>query len=227
MKIVAIIPARGGSKGIPRKNIKSLAQKPLIAYSIEAAQKSKYIDRTILSTEDNEIEKVAKQFGAEVFKRPEELAQDITKTAPVLLNVVEELEKQNYHPDIVILLQPTSPLRTTKQIDAVVEKLLNSDNDSVFTGFWFSQAMPLWQKDDDGNFKSLYNYHLRPRRQEESLRGNIFCEDGSIYAIKIDAFKKHKDFIGENPYIFETKQQIDIDTVQDFENVEKIILNRN
>lgn len=224
MKVLAIIPARGGSKGIPRKNVKLLADKPLIAYSIEAAQKSKYIDKIILSTEDKEIAEVAQAFGAEVIARPLELAQDTTKTAPVLVQVVEELKKQGYVPDIVVLLQPTSPLRTCEQIDKAIYKLVNSHNDSIFTGFWMCQAMPLWQKHDDDTFKALYDYHLRPRRQEIEFRGNIMCEDGSIYAIKIDAFNKHKDFIGENPSIYVTKHQIDIDTIEDFQAVENLIL---
>ena len=96
MEILAIIPARGGSKGIPGKNIKQIAGKPLLAHTIEAALNSKYTTRTIVSTEDVKIKDIALSFGAEVLIRPSELAQDETKTAPVLLHVVNELEKQNY-----------------------------------------------------------------------------------------------------------------------------------
>lgn len=98
MEILAIIPARGGSKGIPGKNIKPLAGKPLIAHTIEASLKSKYITKTVVSTEDSRIKTVALDFGAEVVDRPAELAQDETKTAPVLLQVLEELEKTGYKP---------------------------------------------------------------------------------------------------------------------------------
>ncbi|MEI7473209.1 MAG: acylneuraminate cytidylyltransferase family protein [bacterium] len=226
MKILGIIPARGGSKGIPRKNIKPLAGKPLIAHTIIAAQKSKFIDKVVLSTEDSEIAQVAESFGAEIINRPLELAQDETKTAPVLIHAVKELEIQGYSPDVIVLLQPTCPLRDEIIIDGVVKQLLNSDNDSVFTVFWHSQAMPYWQKFDDGTVKSLYDYHLRPRRQDVEQRGNIYCENGAVYAIKREAFEKHNDFIGENPAIYPVEWQVDIDTQEDFEIAEKILLNK-
>lgn len=107
MEVLAIIPVRGGSKGIPGKNIKPLAGKPLVAYTIEAAHNSKYITRTVVSTESSKIKDICLALGAEVIDRPEELARDETKTAPVLLQVVESLEKQGYKPDVVILLQAT------------------------------------------------------------------------------------------------------------------------
>ena len=110
-KVLAIIPARGGSKRLPKKNIKLLDGKPLIAHTIDFAINSQVINKVILSTESEEIAAIAKKYGADVLMRPDELAQDTTKTAPVMLHVVEELEKQGYVPDIVILLQPTCPVR--------------------------------------------------------------------------------------------------------------------
>ncbi|MDD3149244.1 MAG: acylneuraminate cytidylyltransferase family protein [Candidatus Gastranaerophilales bacterium] len=169
MKILGIIPARGGSKGIPRKNIRLLAGKPLIAYTIEASLKSKYIDRTILSTEDAEIKEIAQKFGAEVMDRPFELAQDETKTAPVLTDIVNKLEHTGYSPDIVVLLQPTCPLRDENVIDAAIEKLINADNDSIFTCSAYSLTHALWKKELDGTMSCLYDYHLRPRRQDTHL----------------------------------------------------------
>jgi len=223
MKIVGIIPARGGSKGIPRKNIKLLAGKPLVAYSIEAAVKSKYIERVIVSTEDKEIAEVSKSFGAEIIERPSELAKDETKTAPVLVQVVEELKKTGYTPDIVVLLQPTSPLRDEKIIDAALEQLINSDKDSVFTGHRCGRSMPLWKQKIDGSLEALYDYHLRPRRQEAHLMEPIFCENGAFYAIRYDAFMKIKDFLGNNVGFFEMEHQVDIDTTEDFTTVEEIL----
>ena len=225
MNILGIIPARGGSKGIPRKNIRLLAGKPLVAYSIEAAVKSKYIDKVVVSTEDPEIAAVSKKFGAEIIERPLELAQDITKTAPVLLHAVDVLECLGYKPDIVVLLQPTSPLRDEKTIDAVLEKFINSENDSIFTGFDAGYTMPLWKRNRNGSLTALYDYHLRPRRQDELIKEKMYCENGALYAIRYDAFRKTKDFMGENVAFFEMEHHIDIDTVQDFEEVEKIILN--
>ena len=118
MEVLAIIPVRGGSKGIPGKNIKPLAGKPLVAYTIEAAHNSKYITRTVVSTESSKIKDVCLALGAEVIDRPQELARDETKTAPVLLQVVESLGKQGYKPDVVVLLQATCPLRDGKETGA-------------------------------------------------------------------------------------------------------------
>ena len=223
MNILGVIPARGGSKRTPGKNIKLLGGKPLIAYTIEAGLRSGFINRLVLSTEDPKIAETAKQFGAEIIVRPEELAQDKTKTAPVLIHVVEELEKQGYYPDIVVLLQATCPLRDEKIIDSAVSQLINSDKDSIFTGSKIGKTMPKWKRGYDGNLVSLYDYHFRPRYQEPELMEDMFAENGALYAIKINAFKKYKDFLGENVDVFETPGIIDIDTPEDFERVEKLL----
>lgn len=225
MNIVGIIPARGGSKRLPRKNIKLLAGKPLIAYTIETALKSKYINKVVVSTEDAEIAEVSEKFGAEVIERPEELAQDTTKTAPVLVQVVEELEKNGYKPDIVVLLQATCPNKPVELIDGVIEKLINSSNDSVFNAFAMRCSMAMWNKDTNGKVHALYDYHTRPRWQNAAEEcGTVYGETGAVYAIKIDAFKKHKDFIGENPDVFTFDVElVDIDTLSDFERAQKLM----
>ena len=130
-KIISIIPARGGSKRLPRKNILLLAGKPLIAYSIEQSFKSKYIDRTIVSTEDKEIAETSKKYRAEIIKRPKELATDEATTLVVLQHVLSVLREQNYNPDVVVLLQPTSPLRKTSQIDESIRKLIDNNANMV------------------------------------------------------------------------------------------------
>ena len=224
MNIVAIILARGGSKRLPRKNVKLLCGKPLIAHSIETALKSKYVNKVVLSTEDAEIKDVARAFGAEIIDRPFELAQDETKSAPCVVHAVEELEKQGYKPDIVILLQPTTPNKTVKMIDDVIAKLINSDKDSVFTGHKTCYTMALWKKCHDGKTIGLYDYHLRPRWQDVHLNEMIWGENGAIYAIKIDALKKCQDFIGEDPDILEVSGIIDIDTEEDFLRAEALML---
>src|ERR1700754_4353235 len=117
MKLLAIIPARGGSKGVPRKNIRPLAGRPLIAYSIVAAQQSKAVDRLLVSTDDAEIADVSRTLGAEVHLRPAALAMDDTPTRDVLEWVVTELAAEGYGCDAVLTLQPTSPARTSKHID--------------------------------------------------------------------------------------------------------------
>ncbi len=224
MNIVGVILARGGSKRLPRKNVKLLCGKPLVAHSIETALQSRYINKVVLSTEDAEIKDVARAFEAEVIDRPLELAQDETKSAPCIVHAVEELEKQGYKPDIVILLQPTSPNKTAKMIDDVIEKLINSDKDSVFTGHKVCPTMALWKKCHDGKTIGLYDYHLRPRWQDVHLNEEIWGENGAIYAIKYDALIKHQDFIGENPEILEVSGIIDIDTEEDFANAEKLMM---
>ena len=119
-RVLGIIPARGGSKRLPGKNIKLLNGKPLIVHSIEFAVNSKMIDKLIVSTDSFEIADVARKYGAEVMMRPAELASDTAKTAPVMVHVVNELEKQGYTPDVIILLQATCPVRE----DGLVEKAL-------------------------------------------------------------------------------------------------------
>ena len=127
MEILAIIPARGGSKGIPHKNIKELCGHPLIYYSIKAGQDSKYVTRTVLSTEDELIKQKAIECGCEVIDRPMELAQDTTMTVPVMMHVLDELEKnENYIPDAVVLLQPTSPLRNAEKLDKFIKFYLDN-----------------------------------------------------------------------------------------------------
>lgn len=227
MKILGIIPARGGSKRTPGKNIKLLAGKPLIAYTIEAAQKSKYIDKIIISTEDTSIAEVAASLGAEIIIRPEELATDTAKTAPVIEHAIDEMEKHGYIPDIIVLLQATCPLRDEKVVDEALERLINSGKDSIFTAAKLRKSMPLWKRSFEGEATALYDYHFRPRHQDTHLMEDIYSENGALYAIKFDAFKKHKDFLGESVEIYEmTSGHCDIDTPEDFAYAEQMILER-
>jgi CMP-N-acetylneuraminic acid synthetase len=135
-RVVAVIPARGGSKGIPRKNIKPLAGKPLIAYAIEPALASNLIDRVIVSTEDQEIAEVARKYGAEVpFLRPQELADDESPELLTWRHAIRELESQtgSLPMDVFVCLSPTAPLRAVEDIDACIQTLLDSDADLVIT----------------------------------------------------------------------------------------------
>ena len=223
MEILAIIPARGGSKGIPGKNIKPLAGKPLIAYTIEASLKSKYITRTVVSTEDGRIKEAALAFGAEVVDRPAELAQDVTKTAPVLLQVLDELEKTGYKPDITVLLQCTCPLRDEKQIDEAFELFFNSDCDSVFAARPMGVTHALWRKNLDGTYEGLYDYRHRPRRQDTDLHLPMYCETGATYIIRTDVLKEVKDFVGKKPEVYLNGAIGDIDAPSDFEYAEKAL----
>ena len=224
MEVLAIIPARGGSKGIPGKNIKLLNGKPLIDYSIQAGKKSKYVTRTVLSTECEKIKEVAIDCGCEVVDRPQELAQDETKTIPVMIQVIEHLEKvEGYKPDVVILLQPTCPLRDAKQIDEAFELFLKSDCDSCFAVKKIGITHAKWYQALSGEVRCIYDYRNRPRRQDRELHLPLLCETGSIYIIKTDVMKKVYDFIGEKPVTYLSPASIDIDNPEDFEKIEQIL----
>jgi len=225
MEILAIIPARGGSKGIPNKNIKDLAGYPLIYYSIKAGQESKYVTRTVLSTEDENVKKIAvEKCNCEVIDRPKELAQDETKTIPVLIQVCDVLkQKEGYEPDVVVLLQPTTPTRNSKQLDEAFELFFNNDCDSIFAAQNIGTTHSKWrQNPHTKEFECLFDYRHRPRRQDTDLHYPMFQETGSIYIIKTDIMREVYDFIGKKPLIYETKA-IDIDTLEDFEKIAEIM----
>ena len=129
---LGIIPARGGSKGIPQKNIRVVNGKPLIQYTIEEAKNSKYLDRVIISTDDQDIEKVSVSVGGEVpFLRPKEFATDEAKTIDVLIHAVTELRKQGFSYDYLVLLQPTQPLRKSWHIDNAIKKIVDNNEESL------------------------------------------------------------------------------------------------
>ncbi len=230
MEILAIIPARGGSKGIKRKNIKPILGKPLVAYSIEACLNSKYITKTIVSSEDSEILEVSKSFGAETMVRPVELAQDETKTAPVMIDVVEKLQKENYFPDYVVLIQPTCPLRSSEFIDKAFEfyfENLKNGYDSCFSAFDMGFTHAKWRILHNNKLESLYDFRKRPRRQEIDEHYKMIGESGAFYALPTKTMLEVKDFIGYNPVAYITPRIIDIDTPEDFERVEEILKNAN
>lgn len=228
MEILAIIPARGGSKGIKRKNLKPILNKPLVAYSILSALNSKYITKVVVSSEDSEILEVSKKYGAETIKRPEELAKDETKTLPVMLHCIEELEKQSYVPDYVVLLQPTCPLRDESYIDSAFEYYFEKEKqgfDSCFGAFKLGLTHAKWKVLHNEKLEGLYDYRTRPRRQDLDEHYDLIQENGAFYALETKTLKKANDFIGFNPTCYITPQIIDIDTVEDFEKVENILKN--
>ena len=230
MEILSIIPARGGSKGIKRKNIKPILNKPLVAYTIEASLKSKYITKTVVSSEDEEILAVSQKYGAEVLTRPFELALDETKTAPVMLDVVEKLEKSGYNPEFVVLLQPTCPLRDENYIDKAFEfyfEALKQGYDSCFGAYDIGWTHAKWRVLHDNKLEALYDFRVRPRRQDTEEHYRMIAENGAFYALKTSDLKKAKDFIGFNPIAYVTPRIIDIDTEDDFQKVENILKTKN
>lgn len=221
--ILAIIPARGGSKGLPRKNILPLAGKPVIAWSINAARKSRHINRTIVSTDDREIAGVSKKYGAEVVIRPKELATDKAKTIDVILHLLNSLkEKENYIPDVVVLLQPTSPLRTAKDLDESIKIFLKKKPEFVVS-FYESNSI-LWSfKIEKGYTKSLLgDAYLKRRRQD---LGNAYLPNGAIYISTPKNILKYKGFYGKKvfPYIMPENRSVDIDYELDLKIAELIM----
>jgi N-acylneuraminate cytidylyltransferase len=213
--ILAIIPARGGSKGIPRKNIKLLCGKPLISYSIEQALRSQRVTRTMVSTDDLEIAEVARQYGAEVIIRPSELATDTVGTEPVLLHVLEQLQQsEGYKPDLVVLLQPTSPLRMEDDIDNAINQFIKEGADSLLS---LTEAKEfIWKKAGNGFTSLTFDYNNRKRSQELEP---IYYENGSIYIFKPEILKQYCNRLGGRiaVYLMKPWQKADIDDLDDFE----------
>lgn len=226
MKILAIIPARGGSKGIPNKNIKELNGKPLIAYTIENASESEFINQIVTSTENGVIGNFSIEYGAEVIIRPDELAGDKSPTINVIIHALNFLEKNGYLADLVVLLQPTSPLRTAKDIDNAIKLFLESECDSVVSVCEFGHS-PYWSlRIDEGylvpNFG--YEYFMR-RRQDMPL---LYVPNGAIFISRPQNLKNSKSFFQGKvlPYIMPAERSIDIDNILDFKLAEVIIKER-
>lgn len=223
--ILAIIPARGGSKGVPRKNIRLLAGKPLIAWTIDEAKKSKYIDRLILSSEDEEIIKVAKEYGCEVpFKRPFELAQDHTPGIEPVIHVLNTLgEKYDY----VVLLQPTSPLRTVEDIDGCIQYCIKTES-CACVSVTEAQQNPYWMyKMDNNKLKPfVQSGEIINRRQDLP---KIYVLNGAVYVAETKFINENRSFLTEETvgYMMSGENSVDIDTEMDFAYCEWFIDRRS
>jgi len=223
-KILAIVPARGGSKGVPGKNIKMAGGKPLIAWVIDAAKKSKYIDRLILSSDDNEIIRIAQKYKCEVpFKRPAALAQDKSLTADAIVHALNELSGYDY----VVLLQPTSPLTQTRDIDGCIEFCINSVADAVVSVTQPDKS-PYWMFNmGERNTLSpvLGKAYLNQPRQ---ALPPVYVPSGAIYIAESRWFLEHKSFYSDATlgYVVPRERSLDIDTALDFKIFETIMKNR-
>lgn len=228
-KVVAIIPARGGSKGIPGKNIKDLAGKPLIAHTIEQSVNSKLVSRTIVSTDDNAIAKISKKFGAEVIMRPAKLAVDTAPTEQCMTHVLDVLkEKEGYVPDLVVLLQCTSPLRKKDDIDNAIKKLIDTSADSLLSVCPNHAFIWKNEKNDSGKQTAVsvnYDYNNRPRRQD---RDPEYKENGSIYVTTIKTYCENENRLGGTVqiHIMEVDDSWEIDDPFDFYLIAEIIKHR-
>lgn len=226
-KILAIIPARGGSKGIPKKNIIPLAGKPLIAWTIDAAKKSKYIDKVVVSSDDDEILKVATKFGAESIKRPTKLATDTALPEPLIFQVMNYLkEKEGYVPKIIVYLQPTSPLRDTVDIDSSIEMILNKKATAIISVHELEKKyLKTFITDEYGYLKGSVN-NKYPFMNRQQLP-NIYMPNGIIFAITRKEFMKTGQLFSNKtaPYIMTPEKGFDLDTLEDLKEIKTIFKN--
>ena len=225
-KIIALIPARGGSKGVPKKNVKLLNGKPLIQYAIETSLGSKVIDRTIVSTDNEEISDLSKFAGAEVpFMRPNKLAKDEVYDYPVVKHAIDYLiNEECYDFDIVVYLRPTLPLRSSSEIDRVIDILINNNKADSIRTTRPAIYPPYWMKKiDDEGYLHPYNSHVENfvynRRQD--LPKVVIC-DGYVDAARVKSILKLRQFPpGEIlSYYRENIPFIDIDTKEDWDYCE-------
>ncbi len=213
-KILAVITARGGSKGIPGKNVKLLGDKPLIAYSIDVAKKSKLITHTIISTDDQTIADVAKTYGGDVpFIRPKEIAEDKTKHVPVMQHAIEFMEKKNgIKYDYVVILQPTSPFRLVEDVDETLKKLISAEADSAVTLVDCGNDHPV-------KAKKLVKGKVLPYSlpEPEGVRRQdlepAYRRSGAVYAMRRDLIMEGslygKEIVG---HVVPADRSVDIDT---------------
>lgn len=224
-KVLAFIPARGGSKGIPRKNIRLLKNKPLIAYTILAAKQSIFIDKVIVSTDDNEIAEISTQYGAQVIHRPIKLALDNSSTIDALIYTLNELKKTDYFPDISILLQPTTPLRSTEDIENAMDIFLQGNCDEVISVVEQTHS-PYWTfKAENGFLNPLFSWNYFTKRRQELPK--CYIPNGAIYIGYSDLFIKNHSFYCKNLKFYEmpVNRSIDIDRELDLKFCEFLLRN--
>lgn len=220
-KVLAIIPARGGSKGLPRKNLLNLAGKPLITWTIESSLGSKYITKTIVSSDSDEILEVAKGFGSDILKRPEELAKDTSSSEVVVKHAIEAIDEKY---DYVVLLQPTSPLRGTNDIDSAFEKLFSSDATALISVCEYdNKILKAFKENEFGYIEGISNNKYPFMRRQDLPK--TYMSNGAIYIIKVDEFLRNNSFFTNKTILYPMDEikSLDIDTKEDLAKVEKYI----
>lgn len=221
-KILGIIPARGGSKGVPGKNIRDLAGKPLIAWTIEAAKKTRYIDACIVSTDNEKIREVSEKWGGYCpFLRPTEIAQDDSSSVDVVLHGMEEMPGYDY----VVLLQPTCPLRLPQDIDGCIEKCISHGVESCVS-VTESEHSPYWMysMDENGILCPILNLDYDSWYQRQKLP-KTYQLNGAVYVARVDFVRQHHRLLdkGTIGYVMPKENSYDIDTSIDFEIAELVM----
>jgi len=218
--VIAIIPARGGSKGLPGKNIRPLCGKPLIAHAIDCAKNSKHIDRVIVSTDDAAIADVARKYGAEIpFMRPEYLATDTAQAVDNYIYTINRLaQESNQSIDAFAVLLPTTPLRTSEDVDGAIEMFMAKQADSVIS--YTPEAHPVrWHKYLDKNkaFVDIFDATLANRQDLQTS----YYPNGAVYVFRAALIKDRKYYSDKSyAYVMPRNRSIDIDTLEDFQYAE-------
>lgn len=219
--ILAIIPARGGSKGLPEKNIYPINGKPLIAYTIDAALKSKYISTTVVSSENDAILKVSSNIGADIIKRPAEFATDEASSESVIIDAIKQMGEKGNKFDIIVLLQPTSPLRNERDIDAALELMISEKASAIISVVNIgTKPFKAYYQNKDGYLKGIHS-DKSPNMRRQDLP-DAFLANGAIYAISIKEFLNTNNLITAKtlPYIMSPNKSLDIDTIEDIHAIE-------
>lgn len=226
-KCLVVIPARGGSKGIKNKNIRILAGKPLIFYTIREAKNAKLVDKVIVSTDSPQIKKIAQALKADVpFLRPFSLAKDTTPMYPVIRHALEYLNNRGDKFDAVIILQPTSPLRSAEDIDKAILSLVNSGVDSLVS-VCLAKHSPYWMKViKNGKLFPLMGSNNSMRRQDLP---KVYMPNGAIYATRAKVILKDKKILGSKviPFIMEEEKSVDVDSLMDLHLAELLLKQRH
>ncbi|MDJ1371268.1 acylneuraminate cytidylyltransferase family protein [Gulosibacter molinativorax] len=225
-RILCVIPVRGGSKGVPRKNERLVAGKPLVVWTIEQALAADYDLDVLVSTDDEQLAAIAREAGADVpFLRPAELAQDATQTEPVIQHAIEYRTTTGLRPDAVMLLQATSPVRFERTIDRAVEQFISADIDSLVGVV--PQTPFFWHPPASAGLSATaeYNPAARPLRQDLQPQDYFYKETGSLYLTRTEIYERERNRIGGKVglFVMDEAEGIDIDTFVDLRIAEQVL----
>ncbi|MDT0688595.1 acylneuraminate cytidylyltransferase family protein [Salegentibacter sp. F188] len=215
MRVLGIIPARGGSKGVPGKNIRKFEGKPLISYAIETGKKSKFLSELVVNTEDEEISRISEEYNCRVITRPVEFASDTSNVVETVLDTLQKFEAENFFFDAVLLLQPTAPLRTAKDIDNAIKMLESEGTDAVISMVSVGDHHParMYRMKDNKAVSEMPEFE-NTRRQDLPEK---YIRNGCIYLVRTEILKKEKTFMPKSKavYVMDAEWAVNIDTEMD------------
>lgn len=224
-KILAIIPARGGSKRVPKKNVKLLGGKPLIAWAIDEAKKSQTIDKIIVSSDCLDILEVSKKYGADTVMRPIEISQDHSSSIDAVRHVLSVLRKDNFSPDIIVILQPTTPFRDSEDIRLAILKFMESGRSSLVAMKEFKPYWAFKEGEDKEYIVPMFEKFIKTRSQDLP---KALISNGAMYITTPEDLEKNNGFFSSDtiPFIMPDIKSIDIDTELDFSFAEFLLQNK-